>query len=243
MNELKIFENSEFGELSVLNSEKYGPLFIGQEVAEIAGYKKPRDAIHNLGDEYKVKLNYEDAKSLFSKSKNLDFGISPRGLTMIIKPGLYKLAANKNKEFEHWIFFEVLPSIDETGKYQLTTTESLELESSLKNLQKLEIAEPVEVARVHNESWRAKLANLINDISKRKKTSTKLLYEKLYYVYASETGFFIPHISKKAGTSNAGYLKKNEILSRNLYRFALTYFYHGIKVVDLMNFEPDQKST
>ncbi|MCE7699797.1 MAG: hypothetical protein K8E24_013610, partial [Methanobacterium paludis] len=137
---------------------------------------------------------------------------------------------------------EVLPSIRKTGKYQLSTSESMELDLSLKSLQKLEIAEPVEIARVHNESWRAKLANLINDVAKREQTSTKFLYEKLYYSYASETGFFIPHISKEDGTSNSGYLKKNEILSKKLYQFALAYFYHGMQVVELMNFDPGQKA-
>jgi hypothetical protein len=37
MNELKIFENKEFGKLSIINSKEHGILFIGTELAEMAG--------------------------------------------------------------------------------------------------------------------------------------------------------------------------------------------------------------
>lgn len=44
MNNLKVFENQEFGKIriSVIQSE---PWFVGKDVAEVLGYAKPRNAI------------------------------------------------------------------------------------------------------------------------------------------------------------------------------------------------------
>ena len=44
MNELKIFESSEFGKVrTVLVNDE--PFFVGKDVAEVLGYSKPRNAI------------------------------------------------------------------------------------------------------------------------------------------------------------------------------------------------------
>lgn len=62
MNSVAVFENEIFGgQLGIINNEKYGPLFIGYEVAKMAGYKSPNVAISNLADKYKVKLDYNEA--------------------------------------------------------------------------------------------------------------------------------------------------------------------------------------
>lgn len=247
MSGLKIFENNELGELSVLNSKKYGPLFIGYEVADMAGYKKPKDALQNLGNEYKVKLNYKDALSLFSKSKILDFKISHRGLTMVNKPGLYKLASNKNKEFEHWIFFEVLPSIERTGSYnsqpQLPSSDpSIELEVSIKKLEDLKIAKAPEISNINKQSARGKLNTLITTLSHERQISTKALYEQLYYRYAERTGTFIPLEARDCGKNTRDYMKSHAVLAERLYDFALVYFYHGKSVVELFNWDPKQRT-
>lgn len=243
MNELKIFENSKFGELSVLNSEKYGLLFVGHEVATMAGYKKPNDAIQNLKDKFKVKFSYEDAKKLFSTSRILDFKISHNGLIFVNEPGLYKLASGKNEEFENWVFFDVLPSIRKTGSYGLNNNDRVELSSSVNTLERLNVVNAYEIPIANNQSYRAKLANLINDIAKKSHRGPKVLYEELYHVFAAKSGVYIPKLAEKEGISSKQYLRKpgNEVLSENLYLFAVNYFYQGKAVMELINLDPVQK--
>lgn len=50
MNELKIFDNAEFGSIRTLevNGEPY---FVGKDVAEVLGYTNPRKAIIDHVDE------------------------------------------------------------------------------------------------------------------------------------------------------------------------------------------------
>ena len=50
MNELKIFENPDFGKVRTMeiNGEPY---FVGKDVAEILGYANPKNAIANHVDE------------------------------------------------------------------------------------------------------------------------------------------------------------------------------------------------
>lgn len=50
MNELRIFENPEFGSIRTVevNGE---PWFVGKDVAEILGYEKPTDAVRKRVDD------------------------------------------------------------------------------------------------------------------------------------------------------------------------------------------------
>lgn len=242
MNDLKIFENDMFGQLTIINSDEHGILFLGYEVAEMAGYKAPKMAVSNLNPKYKLRLNFEEATTLFSESKILDSKLNPNGITLVNEPGLYKLAAGKNEDFENWIFFEVLPSIRKEGSYQLDQVVTKQLETTLHGIKILTGVEPEEIARVQNESWRAKLANLMNDIAKRQQTGTKTLYEKLYFLFASETGFLIPELAEKAGLTNSEYLKKNELSAKMLYEFALAYFYKDKRFIELISLNPNQRT-
>lgn len=112
MNELKIFENPDFGKVRTteINGEPY---FVGKDVAEILGYSNTKDAISAHVD--------EDDKHVFQKSENTTFEIPNRGLTVINESGLYSLILSsklpKAKEFKRWVTSEVLPSIRKHGAY------------------------------------------------------------------------------------------------------------------------------
>ena len=41
MNELRIFQNTQFGNVRVAISEKSEPMFVGVDVATVLGYKTP----------------------------------------------------------------------------------------------------------------------------------------------------------------------------------------------------------
>ena len=108
MNELKIFENPDFGKVRTMeiNGEPY---FVGKDVAEILGYSDTNKAISMHVDE-DDKLNDKTASSL-----------GQRGGWLINESGLYSLILSsklpKAKEFKRWVTSEVLPSIRKHGLY------------------------------------------------------------------------------------------------------------------------------
>lgn len=108
MNELKIFENSEFGKIQVI--ERNGePWFIGKEVAEILGHANPQRAI-------RVHVDDED--------KGVNEMVTPGGRQQVIiinESGLYSLVLSskleKAKAFKRWVTREVIPTIRKHGGY------------------------------------------------------------------------------------------------------------------------------
>lgn len=108
MNELKIFENPEFGAIRtiVIDNE---PWFVGNDVARALGYKDLYSALrHNVDDE---------DKRLCPVSST-----SGTQETMVIsESGLYSLIfgskLEKAKEFKRWVTSEILPSIRKNGGY------------------------------------------------------------------------------------------------------------------------------
>ena len=110
MNELKIFENAEFGSIRTveINNE---PWFVGKDVAETLGYAKPENAIANhVDDEDKTSTLIQGTGSNY-KSKSI----------IINESGLYSLILSSKlpnaKRFKHWVTSEVLPAIRKHGMY------------------------------------------------------------------------------------------------------------------------------
>jgi len=108
LNDIKIFENAEFGSVRTLevNGEPY---FVGKDVAEILGYSNTRDAlVRHVDTEDKADVAIHD-------------GSQNRNMTIINESGLYSLILSsklpKAKEFKHWVTSEVLPSIRKHGAY------------------------------------------------------------------------------------------------------------------------------
>ena len=109
MNELKIFESSEFGKVrTVLVNDE--PFFVGKDVAEVLGYSKPRNAI----------------SSHVEKDDALKQGVTDelgrvQEMTLINESGLYSLILSSKmpraREFKHWVTSEILPSIRRHGLY------------------------------------------------------------------------------------------------------------------------------
>lgn len=110
MQELKIFENSEFGAVRALEVDG-APWFVGKDVAEVLGYTDPNKtlAMHVDDDD---KLNDKTASSL-----------GQRGGWLINESGLYSLVLSSKlpaaKAFKRWVTCEVLPSIRKHGLYAI----------------------------------------------------------------------------------------------------------------------------
>lgn len=114
MNELKIFENSEFGQVRTIE-ENGKVLFCGKDVASILGYTNSKKAIKDH-----CKENGVTNRSL---TDNLGRKQSAKFIT---EGNLYRLITHSKlpsaEKFEKWVFDEVLPNIRKHGLYATTET-------------------------------------------------------------------------------------------------------------------------
>ena len=107
-NNLKIFNNSEFGMIGILilNNKEY---FSAVECAEKLGYSNPHDAIKKHCKEKGVAFHEVLSNGGIQKKKFIDEGNLYRLITKSRLP--------KSEKFEEWIFDEVLPTIRKHGAY------------------------------------------------------------------------------------------------------------------------------
>ena len=118
MNELKIFENPDFGQVRMVMIED-NPYFVGKDVAEALGYSKTENAIANHVDE-------EDKTSTLIQGSGSNY----KSKTIVInESGVYALVFGSKlpnaKKFKHWVTHDVLPSIRKTGGYSLDIPKNL----------------------------------------------------------------------------------------------------------------------
>ncbi|HIV63014.1 MAG TPA: phage antirepressor KilAC domain-containing protein [Candidatus Butyricicoccus avistercoris] len=126
MNELKIFENPEFGEIRTVevNGE---PWFVGKDVAKVLGYIDTSDALKkHIDEEDKLSRCFADSGQ-------------SRKMYIINESGLYSLILSSKlptaKAFKRWVTSEVLPAIRRTGGYIPTTPQMSEQEIMAKAVQ------------------------------------------------------------------------------------------------------------
>lgn len=109
MNNLKIFENQEFGKVRVVIMGNE-PWFVGKDIAEILKYKEPHKAI--------VRHIEEDDRM---KHPIIDSLGREQETWLINESGIYSLILSSEipeaKKFKKWITSEVLPTIRKTGGY------------------------------------------------------------------------------------------------------------------------------
>lgn len=114
MNELKIFENPDFGIVRTvtINGE---PWLVGKDVAEALGYSNTRDALdRHVATEDKNTVANPDGKR------------GNPNMTIINESGLYALVLSSKlptaRRYKHWVTSEVLPSIRKHGLYATAET-------------------------------------------------------------------------------------------------------------------------
>lgn len=106
MNEIKIFENSEFGQMGVMeiDGKCYFP---ATECAKMLGYSRPADAVR------------DHCKGVVKMPTPSNGGIQEKGF--ISEGDLYRLIIRSKlpsaEKFERWVFDEVLPAIRKHGGY------------------------------------------------------------------------------------------------------------------------------
>lgn len=119
MQELQIFNSSEFGQIRTI--ERGGePWFVGRDVAAALGYSDTKSALTDHVD--------SEDKQIIQRGQIATLDIPNRGLTIINESGLYSLVLSSKlptaKKFKRWVTNEVIPSIRKHGAYM--TPETLE---------------------------------------------------------------------------------------------------------------------
>ena len=117
MNNMKVFENSEFGQLEVLwkDGKAYFPAI---RCAEVLGYSNPRDAIQRH-----CKAEGVVKHDVVVQTTNQHGFTSNQTVCkkFIVEGNLYRLIIRSKLEsaqrFERWVFDEVLPAIRKYGFY------------------------------------------------------------------------------------------------------------------------------
>lgn len=109
MQELKIFNNNEFGQVRTVEIDGK-PYFVGKDVANALGYSNPRDAI---------------SRHCKGVVKHDSFKEGGQLIALISEGDMYRLITHSKLEsaerFESWVFDEVLPTIRKTGGYMNNT--------------------------------------------------------------------------------------------------------------------------
>ena len=111
MNEIKIFQNVEFGAIRTMSNEQGEPMFCGKDVAEALGYKKPENAVAKHVDT-------EDKTTTLIQGSGSNYKTQA---IFINESGLYALILSSKlesaKRFKRWVTSEVLPAIRKQGGY------------------------------------------------------------------------------------------------------------------------------
>lgn len=109
MNNLQLFNNSEFGQLRTI-TEQNQVWFCGTDIATILGYKNSQKA---LNDHCRTNgVTFRSVIDSMGRTQKAKF---------ITEGNVYRLIARSKlpaaEKFERWVFDEILPTIRKTGSY------------------------------------------------------------------------------------------------------------------------------
>lgn len=109
MNELRIFNSPQFGEVRTMGTSSE-PLFCAADICRALGYSNPRKAVADHCEEGDV-----------TKRDTIDNLGRTQSVTFISESGMYALIFGSRLEsarrFKHWVTGEVLPAIRKNGQY------------------------------------------------------------------------------------------------------------------------------
>ena len=116
MNEIKIFQNQEFGAIRTMCNEQGDVMFCAKDVCDALGYNNSREALrkHVMSDD----VTKRDTVDTLGR-KNFASFINESGLYSLILSSKLESA----RRFKHWVTGEVLPSIRKQGGYMVARPE------------------------------------------------------------------------------------------------------------------------
>lgn len=186
MNELKIF-NFESNEVrtQIVNGE---PWFVAKDVCDILGIVNVSDAVGRLNPSFKTTIGLNESGSNYKTNA-----------LIINEAGLYKLIFKSRKEeadlFSDWVALEVLPSIRNTGSYQVAMSQEDIMIATLENQKEIKqrlntVSEDVEDLKNEIDLSRLQKATLSKLVKTNVMTAVggkkSNAYSKLYRVAISE---------------------------------------------------------
>lgn len=116
-NEIKVFENAEFGEIRTVTIDDE-PWLVGKDVAVALGYENPQKALRDHIEIDDKKMGEQNVTPYIMDSlgrKQYPIFINESGLYALIFGSKLKSA----KRFKHWVTSEVLPTLRGTGTYSM----------------------------------------------------------------------------------------------------------------------------
>lgn len=192
-NELKIFENEEFGRIRsvIVNNEPY---FVAKDICDILELSNPTMAMSRLDEDERTKFN-----------------LGRQGTTNCVNEyGLYSLilASRKPeaKAFKRWITHEVIPSIRKHGAYMTEsrieeiilnpdTVIKLAQELKAEREEKKKLAEKIEFDKPKvtfaNSVVASQSSILIRELAKLLKQNHIDIGQNRLYEYLRENGYII----------------------------------------------------
>jgi prophage antirepressor-like protein len=115
---IKLFENPEFGQVRVIVQENNEPLFCLADICRVLDISNSRNVVSRI-----------DEKGVRSIDTLTNGGV--QSLNFISEQNLYRVIFQSRKEgairFQDWVFNEVLPSIRKTGSYSVKPMTTLEM--------------------------------------------------------------------------------------------------------------------
>lgn len=192
MNELKVFDNPEFGEVRTVEINGK-PYFVAKDVANALGYSNPRDAI---------------SRHCKGVVKHDSFKEGGQEIALIPEGDIYRLVIKSQlptaEKFESWIFDEVLPTIRKHGAYMtddtlekaLTSPDFLiQLATKLKEEQERNKALQADNERMKPKEIFADAVSasdssmLVRDLAKIIRQNGVPIGEKRFYKWLRENGY------------------------------------------------------
>lgn len=217
MNEIKIFENPEFGSVRTveLNGEPY---FVGKDICMAFGDKNHNRSLGRVSDDDKVVVEITDSmgrkQSITAINESglysLLFAMQPQKANNDGVPDAYPIEVqqriDKLHKFKHWVTHEVLPSIRKHGAYmtddalhraitepdfliKLATELKTEKEKRKVLESKIEQDKPLVVFASSVES--AKTSILIGDLAKLLKQNGVDIGQKRLFAWLRDNGYLI----------------------------------------------------
>ena len=115
---IKLFENPEFGQVRVIVQKNNEPLFCLADICRVLDISNSRNVVSRI-----------DEKGVRSIDTLTNGGV--QSLNFISEQNLYRVIFQSRKEgairFQDWVFNEVLPSIRKTGSYSVKPMTTLEM--------------------------------------------------------------------------------------------------------------------
>lgn len=198
MNDVKIFENPEFGRVrtTVIDGE---PWFVAADVCHALDIGNPSDALNRLDDDERTLVSIEGASN----------GKPVNGVN---EPGLYSLVLGSRKPeakaFKRWITHEVIPAIRKTGGYRVPQSPAEQMAQGILAAQKLLAERDATIAKQNEQIavltpkgifadavTASKTSILVGGLAKLIKQQGIDIGQKRLFAWMRENGFLI-----KSGT-------------------------------------------